>query len=228
MQQTRGKSEGEVLAQLNAEVKNSTALFYTNNLRGNAYFLEPLESAAVTERLDKLVSQIENALPNFLRLTNQLAQLLDNGVNVTSNLNVVAVNAKPASENLAAISAQLRGPGALGEWMLPPGGSAQLAAALTNANTLLSNTDTNMARLVGELSQSLDNLANITSNLNSQVQANTNIVKSVSDAIVHTDDLIQGLKRHWLLRSAFKTPKTNEPPAAIEGAIRAPNDPFRK
>jgi hypothetical protein len=28
---------------------------------------------------------------------------------------------------------------------------------------------------------------------------------------VDTDDFIQGLKRHWLLRSAFKTKATNAP-----------------
>jgi len=64
------------------------------------------------------------------------------------------------------------------------------------------------------------------------VQVNTNLVKSVSDTIVHSDELIQGLKRHWLLRSAFKTPKTNlapaAPSAAPAGTTRAPNDPFRK
>ncbi len=192
------------------------------------YWLVSDETAAITERLERVVDQVEKALPNILGLTNQLTLVLNNGVNVTSNLNLVALSARPAAENLASLSAQLRGPGALGEWLLPPGGSGQLGAALTNANALLSNTDTNLAVLVGELSRSLDSLANITSNLNSQVQANTNIVKSVSAAIVHTDDLIQGLKRHWLLRSAFKTPKTNAPPAAVEGPIRAPKDPFRK
>ena len=192
------------------------------------YWLLSDESPAVTERLERVVDQIEKALPNVLRLTNDLAQVLQNSASATSNLNLVAISARPAAENLAGLSAQLRGPGALGEWLLPPGGSGQIATALTNANALLTNTDTNMAALVGELSRSLDSLANITSNLNSQVQANTNIVKSVSDAIVHTDDLIQGLKRHWLLRSAFKTPKTNAPPAAIDGVNRAPNDPFRR
>ena len=31
------------------------------------------------------------------------------------------------------------------------------------------------------------------------------------------DELVQGLKRHWLLRSAFKTKPTNAPPAAAPG-----------
>ncbi|MEY4387305.1 MAG: MlaD protein [Verrucomicrobiota bacterium] len=209
-------------------VWNDQAGHYEHVTRNTKYWLLSDESPAVTERLERVADQVEKALPNFLRLTNQLAQILDNGVHVTSNLNGVAQTALPAAENLAAISAQLRGPGALGEWALPPGGPAQLATALTNANTLLLNTDTNLSSLVGELSRLLENLAGITSNLNSQVQANTNLVKEVSDAIVHTDDLIQGLKRHWLLRSAFKTPKTNAPPVVPENGMRAPNDPFQK
>jgi ABC-type transporter Mla subunit MlaD len=223
-----GVNSVEALAALNREARSKAAAFY-KPLKGAApYWLVPAESPAVTERLERVMDQVEKALPNVLRLTNELAQVLQNSASATSNLNVVAANARPVSENLASISAQLRGPGALGEWVLPPGAPAQLAGALTNANTLLANTDTNLALLVGELSRSLDSLANITSNLNTQVQANTNIVKSVSDAIVHTDDLIQGLKRHWLLRSAFKTPKTNAAPATVEGARRTPNDPFRK
>lgn len=192
------------------------------------YWLLSDESPAITERLERVVDQVEKALPNFLGLTNQLTLILNNGANVTSNLNLVAASAKPAADNLASLSAQLRGPGALGEWMLPPGGPAQLGAALTNANTLLANTDTNLALLVGDLSRSLESLADITSNLNAQVQANTNIVKSISDTIIHSDEMIQGLKRHWLLRSAFKAPKTNAAPANAEGTFRAPNDPFRK
>jgi hypothetical protein len=71
---------------------------------------------------------------------------------------------------------------------------------LTNVNSLLGHTDTNLAAL-------LINLADITSNLNAQVQANSNILGSVSKIVVDTDDFVQGLKRHWLLRSAFKSRK---------------------
>ena len=223
----QGMSRVDALTALNQAAKDNSDAFYKPLKTATAYWLEPAESPAVTERLERVVDQIEKALPNVLQLTNQLALVLENSANATSNLNVVASSARPIAENLAALSAQLRGPGALGEWMLPPGSPAQVAAALTNANTLLSNTDTNLAQLVGELARSLDSLANITSNLNSQVQANTNIVKSVSDTIVHTDEFIQGLKRHWLLRSAFREPKTNAPPE-IEGVLRTPNDPFRK
>jgi ABC-type transporter Mla subunit MlaD len=216
------------LAQLNRTAATNQADFYGGLAEAKPYWLEPAESPAVTERLEAVINQVETALPNVLRLTNQLAQVLENSAHATSNLNLVAVSARPAAENLASLSAQLRGPGALGEWALPPGGAAQLGAALTNANVLLANTDTNLAQLAAQLSQSLDSLANITSNLNAQVQGNSNLVQEVSDVIVHSDEFVQGLKHHWLLRSAFKTPKTNEPPASPQGVLHAPNDPFQK
>jgi hypothetical protein len=65
--------------------------------------------------------------------------------------------------------------------------------------------------LFEKLAQSLDSLAGITSNLNAQVQANTNILGSISQAVVDADDLVQGLKRHWLLRSAFKKKGDTKP-----------------
>jgi len=52
-------------------------------------------------------------------------------------------------------------------------------------------------------------VADITSNLNAQVQADPNMLIGISKTITDTDDLIQGLKRHWLLRSAFKKHATN-------------------
>jgi len=229
----QGKSYEEAMKALNSEARSRRKDFYEPLKAATGhYWLEPAESPAVTERLEAVVDQVQKALPAFLALTNQLTLLLNNGVNVTSNLDAVTASMKPAAENLATLSKQLHGPGALGNWLLPPGGPDQIASALTNANSLVANTDTNLTLLVSELSRSLDSLAGITSNLNSQVQLNTNLVKSVSDTIVHSDEFIQGLKRHWLLRSAFKTPKTNSPSAtpatAPAGATRAPNDPFRK
>ena len=53
------------------------------------------------------------------------------------------------------------------------------------------------------------NLADITGELSKQVRGNTNLVGGLYKTIVDADDMMQGLKRHWLLRSAFKT---NQPP----------------
>jgi hypothetical protein len=107
--------------------------------------------------------------------------------------------------NFAGISAQLREPGGLAVLALGTNGNEQIQGVLTNANSLLANTDTNLTAM-------LFNLAGITSNLNTQVQANTNMLGGISKMIVDSDDFVQGLKRHWLLRSAFKNEnKTNAP-----------------
>ena len=221
-QQGKSRSEGHAL--LNAKAKAHPAFYYTNQFHGNIYFLEPIESPAITERLDRLVNQVEVALPNILNLTNQLSAVLSNSVNLTSNLDALAVEARPAAANLAALSTQLRAPGALGEWALGTNFDRQVGATLDSANTVITHTDTNLTALVENLARSLDNLAGITSNLNAQVQANTNILSNISAAIVHTDGLVQGLKRHWLLRSAFRDetaqPKTNLPPMQL----RSPKD----
>jgi hypothetical protein len=58
--------------------------------------------------------------------------------------------------------------------------------------------------LATELEKSLVNLANLTGNLNAQVQTNGGLVSDLDKMIAHTDELVQGLKHHWLLRSAFK------------------------
>ena len=64
---------------------------------------------------------------------------------------------------------------------------------------------------VNSPARSLENLGDITSNLNHQVQVNSNILSDISKLIINSDDLVQGLKREWFLRSAFKHPKTNSP-----------------
>jgi ABC-type transporter Mla subunit MlaD len=197
--------------------------------KSKPYELLPDESAAVTERLEQLVTEVEQALPNFLRLTNQLVTVLSNSASLTSNLNAVAVGAQPTVSNLTLLTAQLDHPGALGEWLLPTNIHRQLEGTLSNAdfalgsaNAALRSADTNLSALAENLGRSLDNLANLTSNLNSQVQANTNILGEISRAIVDADSFVQGLKRHWLLRSAFRTKQTNTPPAAPLEQLRSP------
>ncbi len=197
---------------------------YDAYTKGTAYELAVDESAAVTERLEKLVSEIEQALPNILGLTNQLATVLSNSACLTSNLNVVALGARPAVSNLALVTARLDHPGALGEWLLPTNLNRQLEGTLGNADAALASANTNLTALAENLSRSLDNLANLTSNLNAQVQVNTNILGELSRAIVNADSFVQGLKHHWLLRSAFKTKATNSPPVAPSAPIRSPKE----
>jgi hypothetical protein len=198
---------------LNREATANPAEFYVMLDQAPAYWLEPAESPAVTERLDKIVGQVERALPNFLALTNQLHQVLSNSATATAHLDQISSNLVPASADLTRITAQLREPGGLGSWALGTNGPPRIESTLAGTDRLLANADSNLVALSLQIGQSLDNLAGITSNLNLQVQQNTNLLSSISDAIIHADDLVQGLKRHWLLRSAFKDkpPATNAP-----------------
>lgn len=177
------------------------------------YWLRADESPAVTERLEKLVSQVELALPGVFALTNQIGDVLANSVNLTSNLNALAAEARPAATNLAQISSQLREPGSLGVWLLGAETQGQVGTTLETANLAIAHADTNLTTLVENLARTLDNLAEITGGLNAQVQSNTNILETISKAVVDANDLVEGLKRHWLLRSAFRSQSTNTPPA---------------
>jgi ABC-type transporter Mla subunit MlaD len=208
------KNLGEVLGLLNQMAKTNRSEFYTKLTKHSVYWLDPAESPALTERLERVVTAVEKALPGFLTLTNRIAAALSSSADLVSNLNVVALNAQPASSNLSYITAQLRGPGSLGEWALGTQAHRQTGEAIANANLAIAHTDTNLTALLDNLGRSLDNLAGITSNLNTQVQMNTNMLSAISSAIVDADDLVQGLKRHWLLRSAFRTKTTNAPPSA--------------
>ena len=67
--------------------------------------------------------------------------------------------------------------------------------------------DTTLATLNAELealNETLTNVAAMTGSLRAQVEGNDHILDEISSLITETDDLMQGLKRHWLLRGAFE------------------------
>ena len=167
--------------------------------------LRAMEAPTVSDQLQAMVTQVQAALPGILALTNKIGTVLDNAANATSNLNATIVAAQPLVTNFANISGQLREPGGLTLWALGTNSNFQLATALTNVNSLLVNVDTNLVQLSADIGMTLDNVANITSNLNVQVQSNSNLLGGISKIVTDSDDFVQGLKRHWLLRSAFKT-----------------------
>ncbi len=183
------------------------------------YWVQADESPALSQRLEQLVNQVQGALPNFLRLTNQITLVLSNTATLTEHLDETALRLRPPLANLSLITAQLtNGPGALGHWLIPPDLNSRLQQTLASANTTLlsvgntlTNADTNIVVLASNLNKTLINLAEITGNLNTQVQTNDQILSQISSAIVHADTLMQGLKKHWLLRSAFKDAATNAP-----------------
>jgi ABC-type transporter Mla subunit MlaD len=197
---------------------------YTNYTAGMVYWLDADEPPELSSQMDAMLRTAKESLPAFLDLTNQLTRILNNANTAVSHLDGLLVGAQPvvsnmnaAVTNLTAIAAYLRETeGGLGEMLLPTNIQKELVLLLPNLNGTVTNLNTNLVSVVANLNAGLENLAGITSNLHAQVQANTNILSNISTTIIHTDDLIQGLKRHWLLRSAFKTKpaesKTNAPP----------------
>ena len=153
--------------------------------------LAPDEQPSLGDRAQKLVSTVEQALPNILSLTNQLYTVLTNTAQLTGNANQILVDARP-------LVANLQDPhGSLGEWLIP------------------TDTHTNLNANLVSLNEMILNLAAITSNLNAQVQSNDKMLSQISTLVVNTDNLVQGLKKHWLLRGVFQktTSQTNAPPS---------------
>lgn len=190
--------------------KSEKFVAYDPNSKG--YWLPANDAPDVQARLEAVAGQIEAALPGILSLTNKINLVLSNVASMTAQAQLVLADARPTLSNVTTITANLRDPkGSLGEWILPTNLHTQLLGTLatanvtlTNANQTIAHTDANVTMLATNLDSTLINVANITSNLNQQVQSNSNLVKSISDTIIHSDEFIQGLKHHWLLRSAFK------------------------
>jgi hypothetical protein len=179
--------------------------------KAKGYWIKVEESPALTERLETVVNTVEKALPGFLALTNRLAGVLSNAASVVTHVDELLVSAKPILTNAAQISSNLNQPGgALGEWLIPTNLNAELQGTLASANATVVTAQTNLAALSSAVLVNLENLSGITSNLNAQVQANGLILRQLSQLVVHTDEMMQGLKRHWLLRRAFG-PATNTP-----------------
>ena len=205
---------------------------FTNWNEGDPPFWLPVdEPPELTSQMDEMVEMLKLSLTNILSLTNALTRTLTNAAGATENLNDLLTAAKPTVNNLAIITENLKDPrGSLGEWFFPTNMNYQITALLTNANfavvnanTTVTNLNTNLVAILSNTTVAIENLASMTSNLNAQVQVNTNIVGSVSTLITDTDDFIQGLKRHWLLRSAFKDKDRKEPvprPRSPKGAGR--------
>jgi ABC-type transporter Mla subunit MlaD len=187
---------------------------------GDKYWLHANETPAATEQLQGLLAQVQKSLPGVFNLTNQIATVLSNSANLTSNLNVVVLTACPAVSNLTFMLEQLNHPGGLGEWVLPPNILRQMETTLGTANASLTNANTNLTVLASNLNQSLDNLASMTANLNEQVIANPTLLRGVSDTVVHADQFVQGLKRFWMFRHLFPVPPATPPNA---GATNGPS-----
>lgn len=206
-------------------------LYHAYSKQSKAYWLPPNQSPPLTDRLESLVSEVEQALPSILTLTNKLHSILAAATNLTTRADLVLASTQPILTNFTQISSNLLEPrGSLGEWLLPTNVNRELTLTLSNASTTLhsannvmNTAETNITLLSSNLNETLANLADISGNLKRQVQTNDQIVSKISEAITEADDLLQGLKKHWLLRSAFREPKANQPspPQTIRTAPKA-------
>lgn len=209
----------------------------TNWTKGDEPFWLPAdEPPELSSQLDQTVAVLKVSLTNILQLTNALTRTLTNAAEATANLNDLLREAKPIVANAAEITSNLKEPrGSLGEWLIPIAMNHQITMLMTNANvtmtnanltvgnvnTTVTNANTNLVLVFSNITVALENLASLTGSLNKQVQNNNNILTSISRLIVDADDMVQGLKRHWLLRSAFKN-KEKEPPKPSNTKESAP------
>ncbi len=199
---------------------------YKPVVQNSKFELMMVESESLPEELTRMVGVVKEALPGVLSLTNQIHQVLTNAVRLTANLNGTVEGLKPSLAHLQLITEGLTNrQGSLGEWLIPTNLNQRVEVALDKvggtldkADKTVGETDLLIVQTRQDLHQALtnllpvlENLAGMTSNLHSQVQANTNMLAGISAAVIHADDLLQGLKRHWLLRSAFKAERTNAP-----------------
>ena len=172
-------------------------------LNDDTAWLPVAETPPVADRLQAMISDVQNALPNFLSLTNQLTRILGNTERMTSNLNLTAVETHPllTNANLTLSRLDTNVNGVL----------VHVDPLLANANLLVGHLDTNVTI-------SLANLADITSNLNVQVQSNSNMLENISKTVHDYDTFVKGLEHYWLLRSAFKkeNKSANAPPPAVK------------
>jgi phospholipid/cholesterol/gamma-HCH transport system substrate-binding protein len=184
-------------------------------------FLQTAENPALAQRAQEIVLMISEAIPG---ITNQLATVLGNASEVASNATVAIASLQPILTNIASLTARMESEdGVIGRMLLPSDLQGQVEqtltsmdATLTNTTSLLRTGERQMEELTRRLAVTLDNIGLVTSNLNSQVQANSLMLSEISSLVVSADQLLQGLQRHWLLRSAFGgAQRTNAPMESI-------------
>lgn len=203
-------NEAELLMELQNRFKRNPDPFFSPRHESAAIWVDPNESPALTDELSGLVAQAKVALPDILALTNRIQRVLDNTSELTANLNQAVQQVRPTLAAFNQITAQLtNGPGAMGDWLIPTNLNRELETTLSQATKTMDDAGNELHVVVTNLVPSFENLSNITSNLNQQVHINTNILAEISRTIVSAHTLMEGLKNHWLLRSAFKDKDPN-------------------
>ncbi len=191
----------------------------------NGVWLFTDETPTVAQQAEQIVRTIATTLPV---LTNQIVTLLAQAGQAASNANLAITQLRPTLTHLEAIASRLQTEeGAIGHMLLTTNLQTGVADTLSSMNSTLTNTtvlirssEEQLRDLAARIALTLDNVSLITSNLAAQVNANSMVLGEVSSLATDADDMVQGLKRHWLLRSAFQG-QTNPPvESVVQPSIR--------
>jgi len=189
------------------------------------------EEEAILDKAQKVIADVREAIPGIVAMTNQVNATLANVVQITSNVNDVLIQVKPVITNAQVITANLTDKnGSLGQWLIPTNLNIRLEATLDSVtNTVASVTaiaTNKIPEITANLNRILFDVSQITSNVHHQIESNegvignaNNMLLETQDLLIETKDMIRGLKRHWLLKSAFPTPKLEAPPLLLEPNI---------
>lgn len=186
----------------------------------NGVWLFTDETPSVAQQAEQIVRTIATTLPS---LTDHVATVLAQTVEATSNAALAIAQLQPALQHVQGIAGRIETEdGAIGRMLLTTNLQNQVDATLTSMDAMLDQTtsilrtsEQQMLDLTRRIAMTLDNVALVTSNLSRQVDANSLVLGEVSSLVTGADDMIRGLQRHWLLRSAFR-PSTNPP---VESAL---------
>ena len=173
-------------------------------------------------------TQVDAALPG---LTAELYLTLTNVHAITAQLrpNVGPPGALGAMLLPTNLVARFGQPGGLGDLILPTHLNAQLIATLAAVPGTLSNLDqrtASLGALITNLVKGTAPLGNAITNLDLTMDdMRSNTVPQATALLRTLDSFVEGMKRHWLFRGAFKAPKAEERPVprGTNSVSAAPN-----
>ena len=160
-------------------------------------------------------TQVDAALPG---LTEELYLTLTNVHAITAQLrpNVGPPGALGAMVLPTNLVARFGQPGGLGDLILPTHLNAQLIATLAAVPGTLSNLDqrtASLGALITNLVKGTAPLGNAITNLDLTMDdMRSNTVPQATALLRTLDSFVEGMKRHWLFRGAFKAPKAEQRP----------------
>lgn len=193
-------------------------LMAKENLKANLYWLVADEAASVSDQAQELMLMGKQALPGILALTNDISATLSNANQLMLDYSRVSLGIQPVISNIDYITTQLREPGGFSRFVLETNTYQNLNKTLESVNHALSGADTNFPAALANLRQALSDISRLSTNLNAHLQSDTNVLGEFSQTAMELDSFLEGLKRHWLLRSAFKPGKTNPPVSSPKGS----------